>query len=346
MTNERAMVEPEMGPISESEKRGELIAALVTLTWEGPGSPVVVRTPAPVILEHLQSQARRHAQIAVGGVIVETVAVRPLWELILELSPQHYPNTALMNGSFGGGMKTIAHDLAEFAKDVGVRRTRAEFSDALVEGLKHEEIRENAAAPALPGSKFLTPTHLESVSLRHIWLAFELVSEEFTSDVIDWLRGKLTDLGCNEADVIHIKQGLEALRNIFAVLLVLTSTRRKVLNECPFYPYDSFRLQRGVPIHRYIQFEPLEDTPAEDIAARNDALVRQLIRVLAQRKEGGFTSYLRQRELFSVDLFSGGGAGHCPFSIMSNEVVYATAIGLERALDERIVILAPDRPLS
>jgi hypothetical protein len=346
MKSERAMIEPEMGPIAESEKKGELITALVTLAWEGPGSPVVVRTPAPIILEHLQSQARRHAQIAVGGSIAETVAVRPLWELIRELSPQYYLNKALIRGRFGGGMKAIADELVEFAKDPGVRRTRAEFSDTLVEGLKHKKIRDNAAAVGLPGSKFLTPTHLDSVSLRHIWLAFELASEKFTFEVIDSIRPKLADLGCNDADVVHIKQGLEALRNIFSVLVVLTGTRRRILNECPFYPYDSFRLQHGIPIHRYIQFELLDETLAEDTATRNHALVRQLIGVLAQSGEGGFTSYLRQRELFKVDLFNGGGAGYCPFSLMSNEIICATAIGLERALDERIVILEPDCPPS
>jgi hypothetical protein len=344
MVAEDLTIEPEMALLAETQKNGALIAALVTLAWEGPGSPVVVRPPTAVILEHLQRQIRRHAQIAVSGSIGGTIKVRATWELIRELSPESYPNSAITAGRFGGGMKSLACELAKFARDVGVQRACVDFPQMLIASLKHENIRQSASSVRLPGSKFLTPTDLESVSLRHIWLAFELASETFTFDLIDSFRPKLANLGCNEADVVHIKQGLEALLHVFSALLVLTGSRRPVLNECPFYPYDSFRLQQGIPIHHYIQFQPLKGTPVENAAARNDAVVRQLIGVLAERGDGGFTSYLAQRALFKLDIFSGGGAGSCPFAPLSNEIISATAIALRRALDERIVILAPDRP--
>jgi hypothetical protein len=342
MTTGSDLIDAEANPVFEAARRGELIAALVTVGWEGPGSPVVARVPRAKVLRDLQSQARRHAQIATSGSVTETVVVRPLWELTCELDAQYNSNTALAKGHFGHGMKSIGGELEQFARDTGVFRTRAEFSDILVTALKCEKIRASASSVGAPGSKFLTPTRLDSVSLRHVWLAFELAAEQFTFDLVDSFRNRLSDLGGNEADIVHIKQGLEALRNIFSVLVVLTGTRLPVLNESPFYPYDSSVLHTGTPIHRYIRFDEIDEVRADEPSVRNNALIQQLVRVLANRGYGGFTSYIRQRGLFRVDLFDGGGPGHCPFSAVSNEIIYSTASGLERALREEVVILAPN----
>ncbi len=76
----------------------------------------------------------------------------------------------------------------------------------------------------------------------------------------------------------------------------------------------------------------------------NRMLIRQLISVLAHRDEGGFTRYLRQRNLFNFDLFCGGGPGHCPFLIMSNELIYTTAAVFDEALSDGVVMLSPDEP--
>jgi hypothetical protein len=188
----------------------------------------------------------------------------------------------------------------------------------------------------------MTPADLQSVTLRHIWLALEVTVEELADDLVDSVRPRLAELGCADADVVHVRQGIEALRNVLSVLIVLAGTRREVVKESPFNPYDAFRLQRGEPIHLAIAFE---EPPPGDTASRNASLVRQLIAVLANRGQGGFASYLRQRELFKVDLFNGNGTGHCPFSALSTEIVFETAPALQRALDEGVLLLAPDLPV-
>jgi hypothetical protein len=126
---------------------------------------------------------------------------------------------------------------------------------------------------------------------------------------------------------------------------VFVGTRQPVLNECPFYPYDSFRLSEGVPLHAYLRFSgPDECSQAAGVAGCNETLVRQLITVLASRDEGGFARYLRQRNLFSVDLFEGGGPGHCPFASMSTEIIHVSAVAFMEALARGLLILAPNRP--
>ena len=172
-----------------------------------------------------------------------------------------------------------------------------------------------------------------------------MAGETFVYGFVDSLRPELTAIGCNEADIVHIKQGFEALRNTFSALFVFVGTQRPVLNECPFYPYDSFHLNDGLALDTYLRFSAPDDLSERlAIAERNTILVQQLISVLASRDEGGFERYLRQRNLFSVDLFDGGGPGHCPFAGMSTEIIHASATALEEALAGGLVILAPNRP--
>jgi hypothetical protein len=296
-------------------------------------------------VRNLQSQARRHALIAVAGCVPDGIIVRPLWELVLDLDPAERANTALGEGRFGGGMKAIGPELVALARDYGVPLVRSDFPGALEATLQNEQVRANAAAPVPRGSKYLAPLQLESVSLRHLWLGFETTAETFVYGFIDSHRDQLAALGCNEADVVHIKQGFEALRNIFSAVIVLTGTRRPLANECPFHPYNTRFLKNGVPIDQYLRFSPPGEALMEDDAIkRNTMLVRQLISVLVRFGEGGFASYLRQRELFKVDLFNGGGPGHCPFSQMATQTAHAAAVGFKRALSKGSIMLAPDRP--
>jgi hypothetical protein len=325
-----SLEEPELAPIEDAAKNGELLVALVTLAWDGPGTAVLVRPPRAATLDRLQEQAQRHAQIAVGG-DGEHVVVRALWELV-----RGNPNAALLAGNFGGGMKAIGPDLVSLAKDPGVPRTRAEFPAHLRLALDREEIRANARRPGHPTSSFVTPMHVDSVSLRQIWLAFEYASEKFVFGLVDSWRPRLAELGCNPQDVVHIKQGWEALRNSFGVLVIWVGTRRPVEKESPFNPYDASTLTAGVPIHEFL---PLREPPAAPEEARNEALVRDLVEILA-KKEGGFASYLRQRNLFRIDLFDGGGTGGCPFATMSAELFHETARTLESALSEGRILLS------
>jgi hypothetical protein len=330
-------IEPEFGAIGEAAAGRQIITALATVAWEGPGTPISIRAPAREVIGQLLNAARRHAQIAVEGAPGAAVFVRCLWELI-----PHGPNTALVTGRYGGGMKAIGPQLSALARDPGVPRARAELQPRLLAALRNEAIRRNAAAPGFGGSSLMTPADLQSVTLRHIWLALEVAVEELADDLVDSVRPRLAELGCADADVVHVRQGIEALRNVLSVLIVLAGTRREVVKESPFNPYDAFRLQRGEPIHLAIAFE---EPPPGDTASRNASLVRQLIAVLANRGQGGFASYLRQRELFKVDLFNGNGTGHCPFSALSTEIVFETAPALQRALDEGVLLLAPDLPV-
>jgi len=225
-----------MAVVSKSREIGDQIAALVMLQQNVSGT-VAVQAPTSATLEHLSEQARRHAQIAVNGTAGGSISVRPLWELIHDFTTSGGSNAALLQGRFGAGMKQIAHKLAEFAKETGVPNARSQFADRLVEVLERDPVRAKARSAAPSGSKFISPAQLDSVSLRHAWLGFEIAAEEFAYEIIDSLRPELVALGCNAADVVHIKQGVEALRNIVSVLIVLTGTRHAVANECPFHPY-------------------------------------------------------------------------------------------------------------
>jgi hypothetical protein len=336
----RGDVEPEYDAMRESAACGELIAALVTVEWNGPGTPIMCRVPPAGILERLHRHARRHAQIAVAASPGQVPACRSLWELARETPPPR--NTALQEGNFGAGMKALAQPLMQLAQQKGVPRMRAAFARAVLDALDDVAVRRNAASPAPRGSRFLTPPQLESVGLRHVWLAFERAAEQFVFDLVDDIRPDLARLGCNGADIVHIKQGFEALRNVVAVAVTYAGTGTEVANECPFYPYDARILDAGLPLHEYVRCEPLPPTVAADVARRNEALVRRLITMFSERGEGGFAAYLRQRKLFSVDIFDGGGTGHCPFASVSIELVHAMAVSLSRALDLGVIALEPD----
>ena len=112
--------------ISACRNSGELISAMITLAWNGGGSTASVRSPTRAVLEGLQSQARRHARVAVGGTPA-AVVVRALWELVLERGTDPWSNPARTQGRFGGGMKAIAGELIELARTRGLARVRAGF---------------------------------------------------------------------------------------------------------------------------------------------------------------------------------------------------------------------------
>jgi len=327
---------------------GALIAALVTLARDGPGSAVRVQPPSPALLEALLSQTRRHAEIAVSGP-PEAVLTRPLWELLAEAQLPALQATAATAppGRFAGGMKAIAAPLAALAREPGVARARVEFPPLLRAALQHPQARGGATTAAPRGSRFLQPAQLHSVSLRCLWLAFEMAAEQFVYGFVDELRPQLEALGCDEADRVHVKQGFEALRNTFSALVVFIETRAPVRNECPFFPYDSLRLTDGMPMDAYLRPSPPDPPRAGlDEASRNTILVRQLASVLARSDDGGFARYLRQRKLYQVDLFDGGGAGHCPFVPITEQIVFASAQVIEDALAQGLLPLAPDEPAA
>lgn len=333
----------DLAAIAACQACGEMIAALVSLSWSGARSAMIVKAPSARALEQLDQVGRRHAQIAVSGEVGDRLVIRPLWELIRQPDPNILDTAGVPKGNFAWGMKAIGGDLQHVAKKSGVGAVRQHYPQLLLSALRDQPIRANAARPASVPSQFILPVHLPSVSLRHVWLAFERSAEQLVYGFIDSSVPRLTQLGCNRADVVHIKQGFEALRNSFAALVVFTGLRSPVLNECPFYPYHSFSLQHGVTLHEYVKVVPAGEADGETSTVdRNTLLVRQLCSVLGSREPGGFAAYLRQRGLFKVDLFDGGGPGHCPFWVMSNEICYASAAILRQALESNLIILTPD----
>lgn len=331
-------VEAETTPIFEVAKNRDMIAASVTVSWDGPGSSVRCRTPPAPVLHGLHHAARREAQIAIDGPAnAGEVATRALRELIRDP-----PNTAFLSGNFGGGMKAITHELNALAKERGLPAARAEFQRYLSAALNDALVLKTAQhrTRAEPDTFFM-PTSLGSVSLRHIWLALDLASVRFTNDLVAELTPELTAIGCNEFDLVHIKQAIHAFRYTAANAIVLVETRAVIKDEIPFNPTMGLALVHGVPMHAYIRLDP--PAPAKDVAEKNLGLVQQLVQVLANKQEGGLFAYARQRGLFTLDVFDGGGPGRCPFWQVSGEMFQETAAALERALHQGAILLAPDQ---
>jgi hypothetical protein len=299
---------------------GRLIAAVATLEASPEGPILGVRRPDARTLDAIARQARRHTPIAVAGSWPGAVTVRPLWELLLDAGVPADANPARDAGRFGRGMKAIAAELGALATSVPAQVTAEEFQLRMLSTLSDPRLREIAKRPAPIGSAYPTPGQLPSPALRHVWLAFEEAAEAFVYEFVDAQRGRLSELGCNEADVVHVKQGFEALRNAVAVLIVHVAVGGPVANECPFFPYGTGLLEHGVPLNRYLA------RPDDDLGT---SAVARLAALLARTEPGGFLPYLRQRRLFSVDLFDGGGTGHCPFAPLTA----ALLAGFARALD-------------
>lgn len=333
--------EKEHRPLADVIETDELIVALISLARERTGEPARVRAPDARMLDRLQECCRRHAQIAVSGSPDSGVRTRPLWELVADTLTQ-LPNTALTQGRYGDGMKPIARELTDMAARVGAPRAREAFAEQVSETFADEAVRTGATHRASEGGTFPTPMHLESISLRHAWLAFERAAERFVYEIVDRLQPELAMLGCNAADVVHVKQGFEALRNAFAVLVLAVGDRGPVANESPFYPYASSMLRRGDPIDRYLRL--WEMAPGQRRSSRevNGLLVNQLADLLTRQGEGGFVAYIQQRGLYRVDLFNGGGTRHCPFAQMSNAMLVAAGNGIDRASREGSILLGRD----
>jgi hypothetical protein len=309
--------------------RGEMIVSFLLLRRDAEG-PARIETPDAQLLSCLQSQCRRHAQIALAGGPDDGLAAAPLWQLLAEDEPAP-ANSALDAGRFGSGMKPIAALLVSLSRTLGAPRAATAFGALLTEALADSAVRRAAAARAAAGGRFVTPPQLESPALRHAWHAFETASERFVFDLVKAAEPRLRAAGCNQADLVHIRQGVEALRNAFSVLLVWCERQEEVRNELPFYPYDATWPCSGAPIHLYLD------------GGGASAPLDRLIEALRPRAGAGFAAYLRQRGVYRVDLFAGGGTGHCPFSLTSEAMLAATGAALEAARD-RGHILA-DAPL-
>lgn len=323
---------PETGPLCEAYKRADLIMASVTVGWKGPGTPIWYLSPGGASLDRLVQCAHRDAQIVVHDFFDKAnIVVKPLRELV----PYHVTEAAI-DQVHHLGMKAIGAELVALSRVRGVPAARERFPSYFAAGLRDATLARAWAKRSYNGdaAAFVLPIHLESIALRQLWFAFEAATLLFIDDFVNGERGALEGLGANDSDIFHVKQGGEALRHVFGNLLVLVETRSEIPNELPFRPYHSHKLKVGVPMHQAIALPP---PIAPDDPDRQEALVRQVSAILCERGAGGMAAYLRQRQLFGVDVFRGHGPGQCPFALMATQVLVEAAAVLEVALADGVI---------
>ncbi len=330
-------VEPEVGPMEQARVAKDVIAASVTVSWEGPGSSLRFRTPSETVLRSLHFTARREALIAVDGPFdPKLIPSQPLRELI-----NVAPNAALLGGNFGAGMKAIKSELNQLARDPGMPTARAEFARYVNECLNESSVLSGAEVRiAHVDGSFFMPTSLASIALRHAWLAIDLAAVRFTHDLVQTMRPRLIEIGCNEADLVHIKQAIHAFRYSVANALVYVELRGPVEHEIPFYPSGNLVLAEGVAMHEYVALPPLD--LALEGRARERKLITDLAELMGSPSKGGLFEYARQRGIYTLDVFSGGGPGRCPFWRVSGEMFQQAAKALEIALHLGTIRLAPE----
>ena len=323
---------PETGPICEAYLRNDTITASVTVGWKGPGTAIWFLSPSGEALDRLVQAAHRDAQIVVHDFFDKAnIVVKPLRELV----PYHVTEAAI-DQVYHLGMKAIAPGLVALSRDRGVPAARRQFPDYLGAALREPTLVGAWSKRSFNGdaAAFVLPIHLESAALRQIWFAIEMATLAFLSEFVDAETATLEALGANESDRFHIKQGGEALRHVMGNVLVLVEKRSEIANELPFRPYFSHKLKVGVPMHLAIALPP---PIALDDPHREVTLVRHVIGALSERGAGGVLGYIRQRQLFGVDVFRGHGPGQCPFALMASQMILETGPVLERALTDGVL---------
>lgn len=335
VTNASSCIAPEVGAMCEAHKNGERISALVTVERLVDGGPVLFRTPAGPTIDQLARTAAREAEIAVHNLAEEDeFFIRPLRSLAVAHISQ-----MTMEGNYDAGFKRLTSELRELARVQALPTTRAQWPACLRSGLEDELVQRYAGPRGKPRHpvEFLHPNNLPSRRLRHIWNGFEAASHAFFEAIVDHHEPTLRALDCTDSDLLHLRQGAESVRAVFANLLVWVGFGRPVENEMPFLPYYSWRLKHGVPMHEYFG-------PASAAAAAVDP-VAELIRLLAEPGEGGIGGYLRQRRLFLLEVFV-DGTGRCPFDSVTLELFRETGHELQAAVAAGVLLTddpAPDR---
>ena len=340
--SESSVIEPETGPIAEANRDSELIGASVTVGWHGPDTPVRYLTPSGITLDRLTQAAWRDAQIVVHDFFEpERVRVKLLRDLV-----PHHCTDQLIEGRFVAGMRSIRAELIGHVRERGLPAVRDGFGPMLRQALRDPVVRRWARTRSFAPdpADFVLPVHLSSVSLRHIHHAFFMATSILIDTIVTEIAPRLHELGANDPDVMHVTQGGEAFRYAFGNLLVFIGTGGPIRNELPFRPYHSEKLDKGLPLHEFLALS-LDDSA--DGRGHNLWSVREVVRLLDPRsgETNNYLAYLRQRHLYTVDVFRGRGPGHCPFATFADEVLIETSKAIGSAVAAGDVLL-DDHPPS
>ncbi|MFN3215158.1 MAG: hypothetical protein ACE367_01540 [Acidimicrobiales bacterium] len=327
VTNPSSCVAPEVGAMCEAYKNGERISAVVTVQRRVDGGPVLYATPSGATIDQLVLTSAREAEIVVHNLAEEDKYwIRP----VRSLGVAHVSQMK-MEGNFDAGMRQIRGELRDLARVQAMPTTRTQWAPCLRSAFENELVHRYAAVQGKPRhpAEFAHPNGLASRRLRHIWHGFEAASHAFFEAIVDHHEHSLRGIGCNDSDMLHIRQGAESLRAVFGNVLIWVESRRPVHNELPFLPYFTSKLSDGLPMHEYFG-------PGSAAAALEDP-VAELIRLLVATGEDGLAGYLRQRRLFHVEAFV-DGTRRCPFDSVSLELYRATGHEIAAALADGVLL--------
>ncbi len=238
-----------------------------------------------------------------------------------------------MDGNFDDGMKPLTKQLRELARVQAVPMARNQWNGCLRSALESPLVKEYSTPRGKPRHPFdyHHPNELASARLRHVWNAFEAASHAFFGAIWDEHDGALRSLDLNDSDLLHLRQGSEALRFVFSNLLIWVGFHKPIASELPFAPYTTARLTEGEPMHiafRHVA-EPVEMDPIEELSA-----------LLTTRGPGGIAHYLRERQLFSHKVFH-NGTGRCPFDAVAIEIYRQTGEEILAAQEAGILLPEP-----
>ena len=320
-------IPPESGALCDALKHRQRVSALVTVAHLVEGGPLVYVTPSGLVLDQLSHVSCRECQVVVHDLIDPTnYFVRTIQALL----PNQYSEVVL-DGRYDTGMGALARPLRQLSREQGVPSASSEFAPCLVEAFGHPLVRRSATPRGKPGAPgdYVHPCQLPSIALRHVWFAFEAASHALVEAVVDAHAPTLVSkLGFTTSDLFRLKQGGEAMRFVFASMLVWVGTGRPVMNEAPFRPYHSALLRDGRPMHEAL---PLVD------GADDGHLVSEVVRLLGGGGTEHLAAYLRERRLFSQHLFA-EGSGRCPFDETALAVYRAAADGIETAWNSGVIL--------
>lgn len=342
--SESAFIDPEVGPICQAYMKREIISASVTVGWGGPGTKVLVYSPCGLSFERMIPVIDSETEIAVHDIWHPET---PLIKRAKDFAPYHWANTKERGNFSPNGMGKIGKLLKSISNKEGVLFSKKFFKDRFVSNLREVPLktfekrsefnlmpRDDFYNPKFYDStEFLRPRNLNSVTLRQIAIVFELTVDEALHEFINKIRDKLNELNCNEADINHIlRGGREPLVHTFSNLLIFLEKGQLIKNECPFQPFESEVLDKGVPMHKYISRSVSATSKKPD----NKELLESLISILESGEKGGFIPYLHQRGLFTLPMFE-DRTYSCPFSSLATEIFEQTASGLEDGLNNGLI---------
>lgn len=319
--NPGSSVEPETGAIVEALKRKERISAVLTVIRRTAGGPVLFSTPAGPTIDRLCLAGARETEVAVHNLAKEdSYFIRPL----KNLGATHISELG-MDGRYDDGMRPIVRELRLLARVQAEPTVEQTWEACFHSALRNRLVRRYAQHQGKKRHpfEFRHANEAKSFELRLVWNAFEATSHAVFRAIFDHHDAGLRDIGMNESDLLHLRQGGEAFRFVFGNLIVWVDLHKPIESELPFVPYHTSRLTKGRPMHE-----------AFDAAAVGGDPIDELVDILTRTDEHGVAEYLHQRGLFTHPVFD-NGTRRCPFDVAAVAAYRSTgaAITSARAAD-------------